>query len=752
MKTAIIYLLLGLVIFFSKQVSATQSTTGNISGTVIDFQTNESITGVQVYIKDLSIGTTTNNDGTFTINNISSGNFDIEVKMIGYKMEVLHNVEVKEKKSTKLSIKLTPISYNTGEIVISASKMNSLVKDIPSAVYVINQKEIELSETRNIQDVLKKVSGVFTEDRRHQESNLISFRGIGLHSHVTRGILILVDGISVNEAMGRTSFEGIDLESAESVEVLKGPVSALYGPNGITGVINVVSKDPSNEFNTNIKASFGSYNSQRLSGSISGGLGVFNLGVTGAHYTSDGYQDRTNYASNKIGFKLNTNHDYWGIFNFSANYIYSDSEHGGTLDSAQFAERKTLATRKFTGNVKDLIRFTFAHQKFWGTKTNLSTNVYYRSRYDEGHYMDSRLGKDDLFLFGGEIRLNTTFDIFKKENNLIAGLSIEREDGNSKLYSRDGETGIIGDMTGDGTSLYNMFGFYLQTKYELFDKLKLLAGIRYDMVQYDWADQFNTGEVNSTDENSVSAISPKFGFTYNGFESISIYGNIGKGFNPPQIEQLFSSTSTIPNPDLKPEYLTNYEIGIRGNFSRSINYQISLYTMDFQDQVAADGDDPSALIYENIGETTHKGFESAINFNILSNAGIYFNHSFTEANFVDHPDYNNNQIRKVPKHQFGVGINYTSSVGVSAELDYKWVDEYYMDNENTTMYEGYSVLDAKVIYRWRGYLASLNINNLLDANYATYTSYSQPSRYSAGGSYYYPGWPRNFTLTLGFSI
>jgi iron complex outermembrane recepter protein len=752
MKLALKYLLLGFVTLFSTQIFGQQTATGNISGNVIDEITNESIAGVQIYILELSIGTTTNNDGSFRIDNIPPGKVEIQIKMIGYQIVTLEKVLVKTRETNILNIKLTPISYKTGEIVISASKMNSLVKDIPSAVYVIEQKEIELSETRNIQDVLKKVSGVFTEDRRHQESNLISFRGIGLHSHVTRGILILVDGISVNEAMGRASFEGIDLESAESVEVLKGPVSALYGPNGITGVINVVSKEPLNEFSTNIKASFGSYNSQRLSGSISGGLGEFNLGVTGAHYTSDGYQDRSNYASNKIGFKLNRNHDYWGIFNFSANYIYSDSEHGGTLDSAQFADRETLATRKFTGNVKDLMRFTFAHQKFWGAKTSLSTNVYYRSRYDEGHYMDSRFGKDDLYLFGGEIRFNTTFDIIEKENNLIAGLSIEREDGKSKLFSRDGETGIIGDITGDATSLYNMFGFYLQTQYELFDKLKLLAGIRYDVIQYDWADKFNTGEDNSTAENSVSAISPKFGFTYNGFEDISIYGNMGKGFNPPQIEQLFSSTSTIPNPDLKPEYLTNYEIGIRGNFTRSINYQISFYTMDFQDQVVADGDDPRALVYENIGETTHKGFESAINFSVFSNACIYFNHSFTEANFVDHPDYNNNQIRKVPKHQFGVGINYTSSVGVSATLDYKWVDKYFMDNENTTMYEGYSVLDAKVIYRWKGYLASLNVNNLFDANYATYTSYSQPSRYSAGGCYYYPGWPRNFTLTLGFSI
>jgi len=75
-----------------------------------------------------------------------------------------------------------------------------------------------------------------------------------------------------------------------------------------------------------------------------------------------------------------------------------------------------------------------------------------------------------------------------------------------------------------------------------------------------------------------------------------------------------------------------------------------------------------------------------------------------------------------------------------------------MDNENTYMYDGYSLLDAKVMYKWHGYFVALNINNALDANYATYASYSAPSRRSAGGASYYPGWPRNFTFTFGVSI
>jgi len=744
-------LVFGLLILLSTQ-SIAQNSTGYISGTVVDKKTNERIIGVQVYLKDVSLGTTTKNDGSFVLDKVPPGRFNVQVKMIGYQMLVLENVQVNGSQTTNLDIELSATTYKTGEVVIAASKMNSLAEDIPAALYVIDQKEIERSETRNIQDMLQKVSGVYTEDRRHDESNLISFRGVGLHSHVTRGILILVDGVSINEAMGRVSFESLNLQDAESIEVLKGPVSALYGPNGITGVINVVSKQPSNEFRTDIRAAYGSYNSQRLAANVSGGLGAFNIGVSGAHYSNDGYMDRTEYFSNKLGIKLNTNSDFWGVFNISGDYNHSDANYGGTLDSAEFANRETISHNKYTGSIKDLLRFSVANQKFWGTNTQLSSNIRYRGRKDEGHYRETLLGKDDFSLFGAEVKLQRKDNIFTRENDFVIGVSADLENGNTKTYDRDRNTGEIGDMTDDGTSKYGMYGFYLQDQYEIFNQFKLLAGVRYDIINYDWEDLFNTGDENTSANNTVSALSPKFGFTYNGIEFLKIYGNFGKGFNPPQVSQLFSSTSTIPNPDLKPEYLTNIEIGFRGNFNSNIEYQIAVFTMDFQDQVIALGDDPRALMYQNMGETSHRGIESAINFNIIRNTNLYVNYAYTEAKFVDNPDYNNNYIQRVPKNIVGGGIKYMHPIGLSASLDYKWMDEYFMDNENVATYEGYSILDAKVMYKWRGYFASVNVNNVLDVNYATYASYSAPSRFSAGGGSYYPGWPRNFTFTFGISI
>ena len=94
--------------------------------------------------------------------------------------------------------------------------------------------------------------------------------------------------------------------------------------------------------------------------------------------------------------------------------------------------------------------------------------------------------------------------------------------------------------------------------------------------------------------------------------------------------------------------------------------------------------------------------------------------------------------------------------GITAALDYKWMDEYYMDNEELNIYDGYTLVNAKLGYRWQNYNLSISVNNLFDTNYATWayasSSYDRITRSTIWEKRYYPGWPRNFTLTLGINF
>jgi iron complex outermembrane recepter protein len=736
---------------------------GNINGIVYNKVTKEGIPDVQVFIKTLGMVAISTEDGLFELKDIPEGVYVVETKAIGFVGQKNESIKVLAGQSTKIEFILETDDLVVDEITVSATKTAKSIKSIGSPVHILGQRELEQTEGRNIDEALLTVPGVFSEDRHHGEAAVVSFRGVGLHTHVTRGILVLVDGVPITEAMGRTTFEGIDMYNAEKVEVLKGPVSALYGPNGITGVINVISKKPKDGIHGGIDASYGSYNTSRIAANINGGANGFNYLIKGSYYNSVGYQDRSDYSSARGGLKFSKDFKKYGKLAFSAEYNSNSDLSGGPLDSAQFVERSTEATLNFTGSDKKLYRLNLDYVKTWDNSSALVVNTYIRGRFDEGHYMDTRWGKDDVKLFGGEARYRTVFTLAGKKNTLTFGGRIDREDAYMEVYLRDGETGAIGDLDDQGESIYDMIGFYMEDDFYLSDKLVVTLGLRYDIINYNWKDQFNTVTDNTSDNTSIAALSPKFGFAYNPVNQLTVFGNVGRGFNPPQISQLFigSSYSGLANPDLKPEYLTNYEIGVRGSFIQKLDYQVSCFLMDFIDQISSEIDptvSTTVPVNKNIGDTRHQGVEASINYQVLEGLNTYVSYSYLDARFVENPENEliNNVLRKTPHNQFGAGVRYGFKFGLTASINYKLLGEYYMDNEMLNLYDGHSIVNAKIMYKKKGFKASFSVNNLLDKNYATWAyasqSYNPVTHQSSWGQSYYAGWPRNFTFTLGYSF
>ncbi len=751
-------LLILLLLIYSNLVFS--QNTGNLSGKITDKATNKALENVEIMILELSRGTTTDAGGEYTFKELPYGTYTIKIKLLGYK-SLMKKIKFNDKSKKYFNYKLEKDNVSLGEVVISAAKLNKTVKKIGSPVYVITPKELERTEGRNIEEALIKIPGVFTEDRFHNETNIVSFRGVGLHTHVTSGILVLVDGVSLTEAMGRTDFEGVDLENAKKIEILKGPVSALYGPNGVTGVMNIVEKTPKPGFHGKIKASYGTYNTQTYSGNINGGKDGFRYMIKGKYYTTDGYLVRNESSSGRIGVKLSQQVNETGKLQFTSDYVSSSMDLPGTLNREDFDNRETTPSNpnKFAGYDRDFSRTNLIYTQKFDEKINLFTNIFYNTKNSEGFYSDRALAKDDLKSLGGEIRSQFKTLLFNKENTLITGISYTGENNDDKVYNRDTDTGELGELTSNGESDYYLFGAYAENEFMLTNKLSINLGLRYDLIGYDWKDKFNTGEDNTSATTDISAISPKFAFAYNPNENLTIFGNIARGFRPPQISQLFvgSSYGGIANPDLKPEYLTNYELGTRGKFLQKVNYQISAFLMDFTDQISSEiipEIDPYTPVYQNLSETRHKGIELALDYNPLTNLNLYFNYSYLDARFVDDPEYGDNLLRKTPHNMLSSGLRYNFKKKYTVFLDYKFVDKYYMDNEEAMEYEGYSLVNLKFSYKYNGFLASIAINNLFDTNYATYANasltYDRVTHQTYWVDRYIPGWPRNLNVSLSY--
>ncbi|RLD92213.1 MAG: hypothetical protein DRJ29_12360 [Bacteroidetes bacterium] len=755
MKRISIYISLVILLFSLTISDIAGQSTGSIQGVIKDASSAQGIEFVQVKIVELSIGSITDKNGNFKINTVPPGTYTIELSMLGFVAKTLNEYKVEAGKKQDMAIQLHPEQYKLSEITVSATKISKTIRNIGSPVYVIGQREMELIEGRNIEESLATIPGVFTENRFNGGSNVISFRGIGIHTHVTRGILVLVDGVPLNETSGRVDFEGVDMENAERVEVIKGPVSSLYGPNGITGVINIIEKEAKQGIHGGLNASYGSYDMRKLTGNLNGGNERFKYLIKSNYIYSGGYQDRQEYDSKTVGIKLTNDFKKFGKLGFTADYITAYTEYAGPLDSAMFYERSTEATMKFTGSDKDMFRLNLNHRKQIGEKSDIFSSIYYRKRHNEGHYRDSQFGKEDINILGGEIRWKSSFSLLSKVNTISLGVSADREYGTEELYARDEDSGEIGEMIDDGTSAYTLGGLYFQDEYALLSKLTLTLGVRFDYVQYDWQDNFNTGDENTSDKGGVNSVSPKVGVVFHPNENITIFGNISKGFNPPQISQLYvgSSYSGHPNPDLQPEYLVNYELGLRGNVTSVISYQLSLFRMDFEDQIVATGEPPT---YANMGDTRHLGIETSIKFHPARNLSGHLSYSYLHTEFVTDSDYKGNSLRKTPANQLNSSIQYRFNFGLIASVDYVFMDEYYMDNAEVNLYEGHSLVNSKLIYKFRKINVGFRINNIFNKNYATWayasSSYDYRTRTSSWTKSYYPGLPRNYTVSIGINF
>ncbi|MCK5331505.1 MAG: TonB-dependent receptor, partial [Candidatus Marinimicrobia bacterium] len=278
-------------LIFSFAIILNAQETGAISGYVSTAETDEYLENVQVFIENSSVGDITNENGQFNITGLNPGTYIVKATMMGYSPKTA-KVSVESGSAAVVFFELQPTILEAEEIFVTATKMNKTVKNIGGSVYLVEAAELRKSDSRNIEDILTRVPGVFTEDKFHNEHNVVSFRGVGLHTYVTRGILVLVDGISVNEAMGRSVFEGLNLENAERVEILKGPVSALYGPNGITGVINIVTKKAPDYLTGSVNITGGSFDTKRMAGRVGTRFGRYGINANALAYSTKGYMVR----------------------------------------------------------------------------------------------------------------------------------------------------------------------------------------------------------------------------------------------------------------------------------------------------------------------------------------------------------------------------------------------------------------------------------------------------------------------------
>lgn len=328
--------LISCLLFFTAMMAQSQSN-GSISGYVYDGN-GSVLPFANIFINELGKGTSSNPDGTYAFTGLAPGEYTLQVSNIGYRTTV-QSVSVKAGQNTNINI-ICPESHTAlQEVVVVAEKFENSMQKVPITVSAISTEEIEQQKIVQFSDFLMTAPNFMSMNAGSPTLNMVSTRGI-LTFSTDPALGVYIDGTPMFAGYGSS----IQLMDIERVEILRGPQSTLYGRNALGGIIQVITKKPTNVTRGFAEISLGNYNYQRYGLGISGPLvkdklfAGFNAlydsykGYFTNEFTGDDHDHPQNYNGNLYlkylasdRFKLTLNakaekNDVRGTFPYQVNY------------------------------------------------------------------------------------------------------------------------------------------------------------------------------------------------------------------------------------------------------------------------------------------------------------------------------------------------------------------------------------------------------------------------------------------------
>jgi len=360
-----------LIVLSSIMVSFSQQK-GKLSGKVTDAETGESLPGVNVIIKGTYYGAATNINGNFTINNISVGNYNVDISLIGYKTFQYTGVEIEANKTRQLDVKLEETVLTLEQDVVVIGDKPLLDPEETQSKKTISKDEIDALIVENVQNIVTQQAGVVTDN-----SNEIHIRGGRTYENA-----FLLDGVSVQDPIAGTGF-GLQLSasSIEEVEVITGGFNAEYG-QATSGIVNVKTREGSEKYSGSL-----TYKTDHIGNSSS--FHVFNVDVIEASLS--GPEPFTSYLLPAIGLQIPGKISFFGSFysGFSdgitqgyykptANQLYSSTFSGTSY--APRAENNWFWLAKLVYHYAPTLKFVYSFNQSVSINQNsqsLQSNLEY---------------------------------------------------------------------------------------------------------------------------------------------------------------------------------------------------------------------------------------------------------------------------------------------------------------------------------------------------------------------------------------
>lgn len=664
-----------------------------ITGTITDIE-NTPMIGVNVFIKNTSKGTVTDDSGNFILSNIEDGNYTLTISYVGFKTKELP-VNVTNNQSVALNtITLYEGNELLDEVVLDINRKNKFsrketayVSKMPlrnidnSQVYNTITNQLLISQSVNtFEDALKNAAGITklwsSTGRSGDGAGYYSSRGFAVQPQLVNGVAGITNGF-------------INPSNVERVEVIKGPSGTLFGSSVTSygGLINIVTKKPYNSTGGEITAAGGSYDFAKFNADINVSPSDkfsfrFNGGFQQEHSFQDAGLKRSVFVAPSVSYKVNNN--------LTLNFSYEASDNEQTNETFLFLNRygplafnsieelgydtdlsftsNDVTIANITQNYRGEVAWKISDQ--WSSQTLIAGGLakskgYYTYLWNFADWSDpsAPIGTENFSLYAQDTdsrtktlnlqqNFNGIFKIGDIQNKLLVGVDyldyniIDNSSNWGYLHSIniDGdliygepeinEANLSAALSGlgylDSDIKQNIFGAYISDVVDILPSVSVMASVRYD--RFDYQGDRNTDTDDDT-EYTESTFSPKFGIVYQPIkDKLSVFANYQNGFSYVNPEYITDfTTGEVSLQSYDVEQANQLEFGVKTNlFNNKLESTLSFYNINVDNKYYW------ATQTQDL-EINSKGVELEINANPISNLNIHTGFSYNDSEITDSP-------------------------------------------------------------------------------------------------------------------
>lgn len=666
-----------------------------------------------------------------------------------------------------------PPEISLGEVVVNASRNETLLKNLPSSITMITAKQVESNQIKSLEEVNVFVPNFFMVNYGTKLTSPVYIRGIGAKKN-TPAVGLYVDGIPYFE-IASMNFDFFDIAQ---LEVLRGPQGTLYGRNTMGGLININTRSPLDYQGLNINFSAAQY---------------------GAYNANIGYYDKL--KNNKFAYSLSANYRHNEGF-------FTNSYDNSKVDKMQsYAARNRIAYR-FENQllVQNILSFEKSFQngypyKLWDKDNKQLSNVNYNdaSAYDrlmlnEGlkfSYDNKNWTADATFsyqMIDGKQTIDQDFtekSLYfveqKERQNMFSAEAIFRSKNQKKYNYLFGTFGFLElldknvDVDIKQKSILSLkdykqkivsFGFFHQSELKLTKHLILTAGIRYNyeestLLYSDIVVKNNKRHALVKDtlypNLGEHILLPKLSLAYHFTKNSSIYLLYATGYKSGGFNATFERSKDLK---FEKQMSYNYEMGYKQSFFQGklyADFALFLSKIDGQ-QIARSVPSGRGTYLQNAGHSQNRGFELSVKITEILGFELNAGYGYTQAIIEkyeknDSINYNGNVTPYVPTHTLNGMLAKTFYIphnkyikNIRLQIDYQQLGDIYWRLENDFKQTTYGLLNANVSLSAEQLTCTFWVKNISNTNYHTFMLSS------LGNTFYQQGQPRQLGITLSAKI